>query len=80
VRIRAVPQGTVAVHRYSGLWSKENYAQHERVLLNALAADGISTLGVPVSARCNPPVTPWFMRRNEVMIQTEGGEQPTVPD
>jgi hypothetical protein len=80
VRIRAVPQGSVAVHRYSGLWSTDIYAQHERMLLNALAADGISTLGVPVSARYNPPFTPWLMRRNEVMNQIERGERPTVAD
>jgi hypothetical protein len=75
VRIRVVPARTVAVHRYSGSWSEENYAKHERVLLDALAENGISTRGIPVSARYNPPFTPWFMRRNEIMIEIEGGEQ-----
>lgn len=71
VRIRVVPARTVAVHRYSGSWSEKNYAKHERVLLDALAYDGVSTRGAPISARYNAPFTPWFMRRNEVMIEIE---------
>ena len=71
VRIRVVPERTMAVHRYSGTWSEDNYLKHERVLLDALADDGISTRGAPVSARYNAPFTPWFMRRNEVMIEIE---------
>ena len=71
VRLRVVPERTVAVHRYSGSWSETNYLKHERVLLDALADDGVSTLGAPVSARYNAPFTPWFMRRNEVMIEIE---------
>ncbi|MDH4315579.1 MAG: heme-binding protein [Gammaproteobacteria bacterium] len=80
VRIRSVPERTVAVHRYSGSWSKENYAEHERLLLGALDDDGISTLGTPVSARYNAPFTPWFLRRNEVMIEIQDFEQVATGD
>lgn len=69
VRLRVVPERTVAVHRYSGTWSEDNYLKHERLLLDALAGDGVSTRGAPISARYNAPFTPWFMRRNEVMIE-----------
>jgi len=81
VRIRVVPERTMAVHRYSGTWSEDNYLKHERVLLDALAEDGISTRGAPVSARYNAPFTPWFMRRNEVMIEIEddSGRSVTAP-
>ena len=72
VRIRVIPERTVAVHRYSGSWSESNYAKHERLLLDALADDGISARSAPVSARYNAPFTPWFMRRNEVMVEIEG--------
>lgn len=75
VRIRVIPERTVAVHRYSGSWSEGNYVEHERVLLDALADDGIATRGVPVSARYNAPFTPWFMRRNEVMVEIDGYAQ-----
>ena len=76
VRLRVLPERTVAVHRYSGTWSEDNYLEHERLLLDALAADGVSTHGVPVSARYNAPFTPWFMRRNEVMIEVDDDFSP----
>jgi hypothetical protein len=81
VRLRVVPERTMAVHRYSGTWSEDNYLKHERTLLDALADDGVSTRGAPVSARYNAPFTPWFMRRNEVMIEIEGnfGRSVTSP-
>lgn len=76
VRLRVLPERTVAVHRYSGTWSEDNYLEHERLLLDALAADGVLTRGVPVSARYNAPFTPWFMRRNEVMIEVDDDFSP----
>jgi len=76
VRLRVLPERTVAVHRYSGTWSEDNYLKHERLLLDALADDGISTRGVPMSARYNAPFTPWFMRRNEVMIEVDDNFSP----
>ena len=76
VRLRVVPERTVAVHRYSGTWSEDNYLKHERLLLDALADDGISTRGVPMSARYNAPFTPWFMRRNEVIIEIDDDFSP----
>ena len=76
VRLRVLPERTVAVHRYSGTWGEDNYLEHERLLLDALAADGVSTRGVPVSARYNAPFTPWFMRRNEVMIEVDDDFSP----
>jgi hypothetical protein len=72
IRISVVPERVVAVHRYSGTWSESNYAKHERMLLDALAEDGVTTRGTPISARYNAPITPWFMRRNEVMIEIDG--------
>ena len=61
----------MAVHRYSGGWSEERYAEHEKILLEALATDRIETLSPPVFARYNAPFTPWFMRRNEVMVEID---------
>lgn len=72
IRIRVIPERTIAVHRYSGSWSESNYAKHERMLLDALAEDKVSTRGAPVSARYNAPFTPWFMRRNEIMVEIDG--------
>ncbi len=71
VRLVERPGRVMAVHRYSGGWSEERYAEHEKILLDALATDRIETLGPPVFARYNAPFTPWFLRRNEVMVEID---------
>jgi hypothetical protein len=75
IRLVQRPERVMAVHRYSGTWSEERYAEHEQILLEALAIDRVQTKGVPVFARYNAPFTPWFLRRNEIMIEIEWQEQ-----
>ena len=43
----------------------------EANLLQALADDSIEVIGDPVFARYNAPFTPWFLRRNEVMVEID---------
>ena len=70
VRIREVPARSIAVWRYSGRWTEENFRGHERELRAKIAALGL----VPapgdsaIIARYDAPFIPWFMRRNEVLI------------
>lgn len=68
VRLREEPPALRAAIRYSGTWSKANYDEHLGKLQAALAAAGIATDGQPVLARYNAPMTPWFMRRNEIWL------------
>ena len=68
VRLREEPPALRAVIRYSGTWSQANYDEHLGKLQTALAAAGIATQGQPVLARYNAPMTPWFMRRNEIWL------------
>jgi hypothetical protein len=68
VQLRLVPASAWAVIRYSGTWSQSNYEEHLGKLQTTLAAAGVSTQGQPVLARYNGPMTPWFMRRNEVWL------------
>jgi len=68
IRIREKPSRFVAVRRFSGRWSEANMAQNERELLQALSADGIEPQGAVELARYNGPFTPWFMRRNELIV------------
>jgi hypothetical protein len=42
--------------------------------MEALSADGRRPIGAPILARYNSPFTPWFMRRNEVMVEIEWTE------
>jgi hypothetical protein len=71
IRIREQDGRVVAVRRYSGRWTEENYRKNETRLLEALSADGRKPSGEPILARYNSPFTPWFMRRNEVIVELE---------
>jgi hypothetical protein len=68
VRLREEPAAVRAVIRYSGIWSEARYEEHLALLREALSAAGIATEGEPVWARYNGPMTPWFMRRNEIWL------------
>lgn len=71
IRIVERPARIMAVRRYSGGWSEKRYRENETALLDALQADRIEATGIPVFARYNAPFTPWFLRRNEVMIEID---------
>lgn len=68
VQLRVVPERTVAVRRYSGRWSEQKFEDHASELLRLLTRDGIRSSGTAQFARYNGPWTPWFFRRNEVMV------------
>ena len=68
VQLRLVPASQWGVIRYSGTWSQANYDEHLAKLQAALTAAGVATQGQPVLARYNAPLTPWFMRRNEIWL------------
>jgi hypothetical protein len=68
VKLRLVPASQWAAIRYSGTWSQANFDEHLAKLRAALAAAGLATQGEPVWARYNGPLTPWFMRRNEIWL------------
>ncbi len=71
IRIREKPARIVAVRRFSGRWSDKAFAIQQQRLLQALEDDGLKTLGPVELARYNGPMTPWFLRRNEVMVAVE---------
>jgi hypothetical protein len=68
VQLRLVPASQLAAIRYSGTWSQSNYDEHLAKLQSILGSAGVSTQGQPVLARYNGPMTPWFMRRNEIWL------------
>jgi hypothetical protein len=71
VRTRQVPAHTAAALRFSGRWSRSSYEKHREELLAALSDAGLRVVGQPRYARYNPPWTPWFLRRNEVVVPVE---------
>lgn len=71
VVLREIPGRTVAALTYSGTWSRKRYEAKLDLLLRRLREAGLKPVGEPVFARYNPPFTPWFLRRNEILIPVE---------
>ncbi|MFK8030492.1 MAG: heme-binding protein [Gammaproteobacteria bacterium] len=74
VRIRTIESRTVAVKRYSGRGTGTHFDKQKAALLSALQDDDIATVSEPTLARYNGPMTPWFMRRNEVIVEVDWAE------
>lgn len=68
VRVRRVPAETAAALRFSGRWSRGSFEKRAAQLLAALDTAGLEVVGTPRYARFDPPWTPWFLRRNEVVV------------
>lgn len=68
VTLRQVPARRVAAVRYSGFWSQEKYLLHKEKLEKWIKDNRLTVAGETVWARYNAPFTPWFMRRNEILI------------
>lgn len=69
VTLREVAPQRVAVIRYSGFWSASNYNEQLAKLQTGLRAADIAWTGEPVYSRYDGPMTPWFLRRNEIWLQ-----------
>lgn len=74
VRLRAVGPRRVAAVSFTGTWGVEHFDERAAELVAALEASGLTPSGPPVYARYDPPWTPWFLRRNEVLVPLAGGE------
>ena len=68
VTLRALAPARFAVLRFSGLAGEAKVADATAKLLALVKARGLVPLGPSSIARYNPPWTPWFLRRNEVML------------
>lgn len=71
ISLRLVPALRMAAVRYSGFWSEKKYLQHKNKLEAWINEEGLTIVGDPVWARYNPPFTPWFLRRNEILIPVD---------
>lgn len=68
IRLRAQPMRSVAAIQYTGFWSRSRYDDHERKLRGWIKERGLEPVSKPVWARYDPPFMPWFLRRNEILI------------
>ena len=73
VHLCAVAPRRVAAQRFSGLGG-EAEIRRQTIHLNAfLHHYHLKAAGVPELARYDPPWQPWFLRRNEILIELEPG-------
>ena len=76
VRLKALPATRFAVIRFSGLAGADEVAAKTRTLESFIGSRAIAATGPPTLARYDPPWTPWFLRRNEVMIPVRASAPP----
>lgn len=68
VRLAKIPGGRYAVMRFSGSRSEESEQKSLKLLRAWMASNGLETTSAPLFAYFDPPWTPSFLRRNEVMM------------
>jgi hypothetical protein len=71
IKIRQIPQRHVAALRFSGRWTSSIFSKKSQLLLKELQLANIKTKGNVFAMRYNGPLTPWFLRRNEVAIEID---------
>ncbi len=77
VKIRELPPKRYAVSRFSGMPKEEVVQQRMDTLRKQVEDEGYPLAGkAPVYARYDPPWTPGFLRRNEILIELAPEETP----
>lgn len=71
VTVRELEPGRFAVLRFSGGRNADNESKALRRLKVWIEAQGVKVVSSPVYGYFDPPWTPSFLRRNEVMVRTE---------
>ncbi len=74
VTVRELSAGRFAVLRFSGGRRAKNEAESLAKLKAWMEAEKLSVLSPPVYGYFDPPWTPAFLRRNEVMLRTEAAK------
>ncbi len=79
IRVREAPAQVAAVRRFSGRWTERIYQQQLTGLRREVTQAGLEVSGPPRFARFDPPWTPWFMRRNEIVLPVAADPSSTEP-
>ena len=74
VTVRELAAGRFAVLRFSGGRNAKRDAESLAQLKRWMATEGMSVLSPPVYGYFDPPWTPAFLRRNEVMLRTDSAK------
>lgn len=69
VEISQMPARRMAAIRFSGGPNEKKFETKAKELSDFLEKEGYQIVGEPIYARYDPPWTPTFLRRNEVLIE-----------
>ncbi|ABM61197.1 SOUL family heme-binding protein [Halorhodospira halophila] len=79
IALRELDAQRMAAIRFSGRASDSTVEEHERGLRAWMAEQGLEAAGEPVYAYYDDPMTPGFLRRNEVLIPVESAPGAEAP-
>jgi DNA gyrase inhibitor GyrI len=63
--------GRFAVYRYSGRWERAQFEEAASKLREWVREQNLEASSAPIAANYDPPYTPLFLRRNEVLIRVD---------
>lgn len=69
IRVEMRSGGRFAVYRYSGSWDTDRADAVRKKLADWISAERLEPVGEAELANYDPPFTPSFLRRNEVMVR-----------
>jgi len=71
VKLLEVPEQKMAVRTFSWYRTDSRFEMMRKQLFTDLARDNVTIIGTPIFAGYNPPWTPPWMNRNEIMVQVK---------
>lgn len=71
IKIKQIPERYIAALKFSGRWTPSSFADKSKQLLWELEKFQINFKGNIFTMRYSGPLTPWFLRRNEVAIEID---------
>ncbi len=69
IKLIEVPEQKIAAFRFSWYRTDSRFEKMQKQLFADLARDNVEIIGTPIFAGYNPPWTPPWMNRNEIMVQ-----------
>jgi effector-binding domain-containing protein len=71
IKLSEVPEQKIAALTFSWYRTDPRFEKMKKQLFADLARDNITIIGTPIFAGYNPPWTPPWMNRNEIMVQVQ---------
>ena len=71
IKLVEVPEQKIAAFRFSWYRTDPRFEKMKKQLFANLSQDNITIIGTPIFAGYNPPCTPPWMNRNEIMVQVQ---------